>query len=424
MAKQARVQFPKHFLWGVATSAHQVEGNMHNQWSEWEKAQAKALATQSQYKFGDLPSWPRIGEAAKDPNQYISGRSTNHAEFYPQDFDLAQKMGLNSWRFSVEWSRIEPEEGSWNAEAIKYYKAYLAALSEAGLEPVMTLFHFTLPTWFADRGGFAKRSNIKYFVQFVDKLMNELGTGVRYIITINEPGVYASESYLQGNWPPNVRSKWQAYRVLCNLATAHNRVAKLLRAKSRRYKIAIAKNVSYVYPGDDAWLSRVSARVMQFIEQDYFLRKVIRQSDFIGVNYYQSQRVYGYRVHNPETVPNDLGWTMQPDHLELVLQRLALRYKKPLMVTENGVADGRDKFRKQWLAQSILAMQRAIANGVDLLGYIHWSFMDNFEWDKGYWPHFGLCEVDPKTLQRKPRPSALWYARFLQQQKGSHAHEK
>ena len=133
---------------------------MHNQWSEWEKAQAKTLAAQSQYQYGDLPNWPHIASAAKDPNNYISGKAANHAELYAQDFALAKKMGLTSWRFSVEWSRIEPEEGAWNAEAIKYYKAYLAALADAGLEPVVTLFHFTLPVWFAARGGFAKRDNV------------------------------------------------------------------------------------------------------------------------------------------------------------------------------------------------------------------------------------------------------------------------
>ena len=134
MAKQqSTVQFPKHFLWGAATSAHQVEGGMHNQWSEWEKAQAKTLAAQSQYQYGDLPNWPHIASAAKDPNNYISGKAANHAELYAQDFALAKKMGLTSWRFSVEWSRIEPEEGAWNAEAIKYYKAYLAALADASV---------------------------------------------------------------------------------------------------------------------------------------------------------------------------------------------------------------------------------------------------------------------------------------------------
>ena len=364
---------------------------MHNQWSEWEKAQAKTLAAQSQYQYGDLPNWPHIASAAKDPNNYISGKAANHAELYTQDFALAKKMGLTSWRFSVEWSRIEPEEGAWNAEAIKYYKAYLAALADAGLEPVVTLFHFTLPVWFAAQGGFAKRDNVKYFVRFVDKLMDEIGATVRYVVTIN--------------------------RVLSNLAYAHNQVAKVLHAKSRRFKVAVAKNSAYTYPGDDAWLSRATARVVQFFQDDYFLRKVVRQSDYIAVNYYFSNRIYGYRIHNPETTPNDLGWTMQPDHLELALERLWSRYKLPLLVTENGVADERDQFRKQWITQAILAMQRALGNGVELLGYMHWSFLDNFEWDKGFWPRFGLFAVDYKTYKRTPRPSALWFARVLQQQK-------
>jgi beta-glucosidase len=157
---------------------------------------------------------------------------------------------------------------------------------------------------------------------------------------------------------------------------------------------------------------------MQYQRDDMFLRKVIKQCDFLGVNYYFSERVYGYRVHNPDERLNDLGWDMQPQYLERALERLSEKYKKPIIVTENGLADASDEDRQWWLMQTILAMQRAMRNGVELLGYFHWSLTDNFEWDKGYWPRFGLYAVDYRTMERTPRPSAVWFAKVLKKVRG------
>lgn len=414
MTQKISLQFPKRFLWGASTAAHQVEGNQSNQWVAWELEHAKALSAQAAYQYGDLESWSSIRTQATRPDNYVSGDASNHYELYEQDFDVLKKLGLDSFRFSIEWSRIEPKEGVWNSEALHYYKTYIEALKQRNIEPIMTLFHFTVPVWFAEKGGFEKRANVKYFVRYVEKVMADL-KGVKYIITINEPEVYATESYLQGHWPPGIQNRRSWWRVMNNLAYAHKKSAKLIHSMGRRYHVSIAKNSNYFYPGDDAWLSRASASVMQYLQDDYFLKKVYKHCDFLGVNYYFSNRVYGYRIHNPNEQQSDLGWDMQPENIEYVLERLYKKYKLPLIVTENGLADATDEQRKWWLTKTMIGLSNALQEGVDVRGYLHWSLLDNFEWAQGKWPRFGLVEVDYSTQERTIRLSAMWWARVLKQ---------
>ncbi|MGO3701667.1 MAG: glycoside hydrolase family 1 protein [Candidatus Saccharimonadales bacterium] len=407
------IRFPKHFLWGAATSAHQIEGGNHNQWSVWEQENAKVLAMQAETQYGDLPSWPQNKRLATSPANYVSGRAVDHYHRYEEDFDLLEKMHMNAFRFSIEWSRIEPEEGAWNAEELAHYKEYIAELKRRHIEPVATLFHFTLPVWFAEQGGFEKRSNVKYFVRFVEKVMSELGAQLKFVITVNEPGVYASESYGQGTWPPNMQSRRKELRVLGNLAHAHNKAAKAIKHIQARARVSVAHNSSYTYAGDDAALSRATASILQWWSDDYFLRKVAKHCDFLGVNYYFSNRVYGYRIHNPQEVESDLGWDVAPENLELVLNRLWEKYKLPLLITENGIADESDEKRKPWLMQTITAMQNAIESDVEVIGYLHWSLLDNFEWAQGRWPRFGLASVDYRSQKRTLRPSAEWFGKVI-----------
>ena len=163
MQRQPQLRFSKRFLWGASTSAHQVEGGNHNQWSVWEQENAKSLAAQAPYQYGDLDSWDAVKQAAKSPENYVSGQAANHYELYERDLDLLRKMNMNAFRFSIEWSRIQPEKDAWNAEVVEHYRAVLAACKQRSIEPIVTLFHFTLPVWFAELGGFEKRANVKYF---------------------------------------------------------------------------------------------------------------------------------------------------------------------------------------------------------------------------------------------------------------------
>jgi beta-glucosidase len=410
--------FSKHFLWGASTAAHQVEGGNHNQWSVWELENAKARAAQAHYQLDDLESWPRIKNQATNPDNYVSGKLGDHYHRYAEDFDLLTKMNMNAYRFSVEWSRIEPIEGVWDAEAIDHYKQYVALLKKKGIEPIVTLFHFTLPTWFSDMGGFEHRSNVKFFTRFAEKIIGELGMHIRLIITINEPEVYATESYFNQNWPPAVRSPYKWWRVMKNQAYAHNQAAKVIHKLNRRYRVSIAKNSNFFYPGDNAWISRLSASIMQYAQDDYFIKKVIKSCDFLGVNYYFTNRVYGYRIHNPDKKLSDLDWDLHPGDIQYVLERLNAKYKLPLIITENGLADATDAYRQWWIKETIVGMQKAISEGVVLEGYLHWSLIDNFEWAQGKWPRFGLAEVDYKTEVRTLRPSAVWFGRVIKRLRG------
>ncbi len=410
---RTNASFPKKFLWGASTAAHQVEGGNHNQWSVWELENARALAMKAEYHISDLNKWDHIKDIARQPDNYVSGKAVDHYNRYKEDFDLLKKLHMNAFRFSVEWSRIEPEEGVWSAEAIEHYRQYIMELKKRDIEPVMTLFHFTLPVWFSDMGGFEKRRNVKYFERFAEKVAHELGPGVRYIVTINEPNVYLEQSYLEGSWPPAKQNKIVAWRVLENLAYAHKLAAAAIRDVSSDHLVSIAHSTTYTYAGDDSWLSSISASIMQYLSDDYFLKKIIKHCDYLGVNYYFSARVYGYRVHNPDEKQSDLGWDASPMNLQFALERLYDKYDKPILITENGIADMDDELRKWWISQSIVAMKLAMQRGVDLIGYLHWSLVDNFEWAYGKWPRFGLAAVNYKTMERRLRPSAKWFGAVI-----------
>jgi len=404
--------FPKKFYWGTSTSAHQIEGDTHNQWSIWELENAVTRAQQAKYELKDLPNWNDIKEQATKPANYISGKATDHYNRYEQDFDILTKMNMNSFRFSIEWSRIEPKEGQWDPLALEHYRLYLHALKRRNIEPFVTLWHWTVPEWFAAKGGFEKRSNVKYFVRFAEKIFAELGADFRFVITLNEPAIYTLKGYIERDWPPAVESKKKAVHVYFNLIKAHKRVYKVAKKVNRKFQVGLSENCAHIYAGDSAWLSKVSAKAT-IIGNDFFLSRTKRQLDFIGLNYYFSQRFYGNRIHNQDGKRSDLGWDMQPRDIEFVLQRLHRKFKLPIIVTENGVADQHDQYRQWWLAETIMAMQRALNKGVKLEGYLHWSLIDNFEWAYGFWPRFGLIKVNHQTMERTARPSAVWFAKTI-----------
>ena len=206
------------------------------------------------------------------------------------------------------------------------------------------------------------------------------------------------------------------HRVMINLARVHRKSYKLIKKYAPKSQIGLAHNCAYYYAGDGSIISKVSAWAAHKMANEYFINLVKRKQDFLGLNYYFAHEIHGIKARNPEVKRNDLGWDMQPDKLQPLLQKLYAKYKLPIMITESGVADKNDEYRKWWIEQSIKAMNDALKNEVKMLGYIHWSLLDNFEWAEGFWPRFGLIEVNYKTQQRKPRESAKWYARFIQAQ--------
>lgn len=400
--------------WGASTSAHQVEGRNHNQWSVWELAQARELADTAPAKLAHwLPRWADIEAQATDPTNYVSGIGVDHYDCYEEDLDIAKNLNLNAFRFSIEWSRIEPEEGKFNEAEIEHYKSVLRALQKRGIEPFVCLWHWTMPEWFVQRGGFERRENVEYFVRFCEKVMTQLKGQVKYVVTLNEPNVYTGLSYYQGEWPPQLTSRLVAFRVYRNLIKAHKQTYKALKSIDRQLKLGIAQHITHFYSGDNKLLSKTITKLSDPTWNWWFFDRTKNYHDFIGVNYYQSNRLVGWRTDNPNEKQNDLGWDMQPANIEHVLVEADKRYKLPIIVTENGVADNRDVHRQWWLERTFTGMARAIEQGVRVDGYMHWSLIDNFEWAYGYWPRFGLVEIDRETLSRKVRPSANWYRDFI-----------
>jgi beta-glucosidase len=419
MPEDTKPEFPKTFLWGASTSGHQVEGGNHDQWTVWELANAAELAATAEKRLSHLPSWSRIKHQATKPENYISGRGVDHYNLYKEDFKLAKKINLNSLRFAIEWARIEPVEGIWDEEAVDHYRQYIKELKSQGIEPVMNIWHWTMPVWFTEKGGFKYRKNLKYFYRFIQKVADDYAGQLKWVLTLNEPNVYTTFGYLtkeptSGNWPPGESSLISFGIVYWNLIKAHKRAYKILKAANPSLHISLASqlaNIQAKRPHNE--LDEFTTRFMRYFWNWFFLKRVRKQMDFVGFNYYFTDYYteLGKRK-DPITPLNDMGWYMEPEGLYPLLLSIHRHHKgKPIMITENGVADSQDEYRRWWIEETIVAMEKAASEGVRLIGYFHWSLLDNFEWENGWWPKFGLVEVDRANgMKRTIRPSAKWFA--------------
>lgn len=263
-------------------------------------------------------------------------------------------------------------------------------------------------------GAFEKRKNIKYFIRFCEYIASSFKDEVAFWITLNEPEIYSSMSYFKGTWPPQIRSFISYYRVFRNLAKAHQEIYLSIRKINFEAQIGIAKNNIYF----EAHLNKISNRILKkFIDwwwNFYFLNQIKNYQDFIGLNHYFHNRINNFKfIQNENKKTSDMGWELYPEAIYHVLKDLK-KYNKPVYVMENGLADAKDENREWFIKETLKNIYKAIAEGVDVRGYFHWSLLDNFEWDKGFWPRFGLVEIDYKTLERKIRPSAYVYAKIAQ----------
>ena len=426
-----RLNFPDDFYWGSATSAHQVEGNNHNDWTEWEKSELKIqnlkLKIQDENFKKSFPphifsKWP----TPLDLENYISGRACDHYNRFKEDFDIAKSLGHNAHRFSIEWSRIEPEEGKFDEAEIEHYRQVISALKERGIEPFVTLWHWTNPIWFAKKGGWLNKDAPKYFERYVDKITLSLkDVNVKFWITLNEPNVYVGKSYIQGNFPPQGRSFWRANKVFKNLIRANNQAYSLMH-KIAGDKIKIGSThflVAHLPYNPKSFLDKISVKFLDYIRNFRPIRNAREHHDFIGIDYYHLERIEfslrGRRwfLFNTHVSPDNLtefGWEIYPEGIYKFLMRLK-KYNKPIYITENGIADARDEKRAKFIKEHLKWVHKAISEGVDIRGYFYWSLLDNFEWDKGFWPRFGLVEVDYRTLERKIRNSALKYKKICKE---------
>ena len=414
--KDKVLKFPEGFLWGAAVSAHKVEGGNRNDWTRWEKKNAKRLAEEARTKWA--PWQQKKFPEMFDPKNYISGQACDHYNRYEEDFDIAKSLDLNAFRISIEWSRIEPEEGKFDEKEIEHYRKVLKAIRARGMEPFVTLWHFTSPVWLEKIGGIENKKFPFYFSRYAEKTFKELGDLVKYWSTFNEPTVIILNSFLRGEWPPAKKNIFSVLKAFKNFAAAHNQTYDKLHEESRTIKVGLVNAISCLEVSNKkSFLDRIATFAADYFGNIRMLKLTKGKNDFLAVNYYFQKKIkFPLIIRGYSRETSDLDWGISPSGIYLALSDLK-KHNLPIYITENGLADADDKKREKFIKDHLIWIHKAIFEGVDVRGYFHWSLLDNFEWDKGFWPRFGLVEVNYKTLKRKIRPSALEYAKICRENK-------
>lgn len=417
----AVIALPSGFMLGCASAAHQVEGGNLNDWTRFEREPGRIL------------------------DGSVSGIACDHWNRFSADLEDLAALGQNAHRFSVEWSRIEPEPGRFDADAMDHYVQVARRCTELGMEPLVTLHHFTLPLWLADRGGVLAPDAPALFGRYAAVCARALAGRVRWWITVNEPTILATLGYLLGEWPPARCSMREAFAALRALVAMHAAAAGALRAEGRRQGVEARVSVAHHYRGmlperPRSRLDRAAAAVPDWLLNRWFLhacrdgrlrppvgrgqrlRAAAGSLDWLGVNYYTDElvspdprapgRLFTRQRPDPSLPRSTFGWTIEAQGLRRALVRLWEEYRLPIVVTENGVADRDDELRPAYLVDHLAAVAAAIGDGAEVRGYLHWTALDNFEWAQGYAQRFGLFAVDRDTLERRPKPSAAVFARI------------
>jgi beta-glucosidase len=407
MEQQCVRKFPDGFYWGAATASYQVEGGIEN--TDW-------------------------AEAARAKRVPLCGIACDHYNRYEEDFDSAQSLGHNAHRFSVEWARIEPEEGVFNEKEIVHYRAVLEALHARGMKPYITLWHFTLPLWFSEKGGFEREDAPEVFARYCAYVVSKLGDLCSDFSTMNEPNVFGSNGWLRGSWPPfkrfsltdlvSITNSGRTYessasrgikplflylRVMKHLVQAHNCAYDKIKKVAPKTDVSVVKHVILFHANWNP-LNKLVAWGANYFWTHRFMRQVYQKCDSIGLNYY-FHRKYGDTAVYEKT---DMDWDIYPEGLEDALMMLST-YKKPLFVSESGLADATDTHRADYITRQVQAMARAMQRGADVRGHMYWSLLDNYEWALGFEKRFGLVEIDYKTLERTIRPSAYVYKQICEE---------
>jgi beta-glucosidase len=417
--------FPGGFLWGVSTSAHQFEGhNTFNQWAAWER--------QGRIRSGD--------------------RNRNGCDWWIEsrrDLELCRHLGLNAIRISVDWGRIEPNDGDWRRNVVHRYRALLEETRRAGMRPFVTLHHFTHPQWYEEAGGFLGRVAPERFALFVDRIVRELGDLCSDWVTINEPNVYAAFGYLFGEFPPGHRSRIRdCATVMMNMHRAHALAYERIHHIQPHASVGLATNwvefqpvsklpadrlLAYLY---DAAFNRASLELLRCGSLPLPMAKfavempeVMGKIDFIGLNVYnrlhvkapwdEASRKTGGMFVPPEVPQGDRGFELPygeafPEGIVSSVKEYST-LRVPIYITENGVPDRSDRIRPWVIVQSLQRVHQLIEKKFDIRGYFHWSLVDNFEWNEGWTLRFGLYELDPRTQDRKARPSSGIYRDIIRQ---------
>ena len=406
--------FPPGFLWGVATAGHQVEGdNTNSDWWAWEQR----------------PDTP-VAEA--------SGRACEHYTRYADDISLLADAGLNTYRYSIEWSRVEPVEGSFDGDALDHYRRMTQAVVDAGVTPMVTLNHFTVPQWFAARGGWMARDAAAAFGRYCEQIVRAIGELVPWWCTLNEPGNVAVGGYLGAlGWPPGTKRYDDWRRAARGLTEGHTRALAVVKSLHPEAKVGATHGMIEWLPSPAA---RPAVDHVRRLFEDAFL-DVCGDDDYIGVQSYTRlpvplPGVVGPAVRAAMAVPavrerllpvlirqatdqfgsppekddglrrTQMGYEFRPEAIAATLRRAAgLHPGKDLVVTEHGIATRDDPERVEFITRGLTAVRQVMDDGLPVRGYIHWSLLDNFEWTLGFRPTFGLIGVDRTTQERAPRPS-------------------
>jgi beta-glucosidase len=378
--------FPAGFTWGTATAAHQIEGgNTNNDWWAFEHQPGSGCAEPS----GDAcDSWHR----------------------WPEDADLVAGLGLDNYRFSVEWSRIEPAEGEYSRAALEHYRAQCVGLRQRGIDPIVTLHHFTTPQWLSSRGGWELDSTAGHFGRFCTVVAEALGDVMARACTINEPNIVATMGWHAGMFPPGKTDVELSRSVSAHLVDGHRAAVEAIRAAAPGVPVGLTLSMTdyQLAPGGEEQLDRIRHH-----SEDVYL-DAVAGDDFLGVQVYTRMLIGpdGWAGYEPGVPVLDMGYEFYPAALANCLRRAwhVTEGALPLLVTENGIGTTDDAQRVDYVRQALAGVLDVIDEGIDVRGYTYWSLLDNFEWALGYRPRFGLVEVDRRTFARTAKPSATWLA--------------
>lgn len=384
-----KLKFPDGFLWGAATSANQIEGNnVNSDWWAWENSPKRAA---------------QLRRKGKNPDDYKSGIACDSYNRYEEDFDLAKQLHHNAHRFTIEWARIQPAQGEFDEKEIEHYRKVLQALHSRGIKTFVTLHHFSSPLWFYKLGGWEKSGNVELFEKYVERIFEELHELIDYVCVINEPNLYAYLGYFSIKWPPQKFAPWKIPEILRNFALAQKKVYQLAKSKRYKFPVGTADSVSKV---EAAWMLFWIPPIVRRYLYLWLIELQAPYADFIGIQYY-SRKLIDIKPRLPKT---DMRWEIYPKGLHDVLLEMK-KFKKPIIITENGIADAKDTKREKFIVDHLKWAHKAIEQGVDLRGYFYWSLIDNMELTDGFEKRFGLVEIDYEHgLKRTLRKSAQKYA--------------
>lgn len=403
-------RLPEGLLLGVSTAATQIEGgNTDSNWNDW-------------YKQG------RITDGT-DPST-----ANDHWIQWREDTELLARMGIQIYRFGIEWSRILPEPGKPDESAIEQYRQEMLLLREKGIKPLLTIHHFTNPMWFENKGAFSKRENLEHYLDLVRLVVERFGDLVSDYITINEPNVYATNSWFFGQWPPGHKSLSETVAVMENMAWCHIKAYEMIHQmrKDMGYtdtKVGFANHVRVFDPKNSGnlmhrffaktvwWLFQgaltyaMSLGQFKFPLRNHWKLPKGEYSDFTGVNYYTRSSVSGLADGVRDNCPkNDLNWEIYPEGLIRCSQELLNVLNRPIWVTENGTCDNDDRFRSRFIFDHLKALSES---GLPFERYYHWCFCDNFEWIEGNSARFGLVSVNSETRERVIKKSGQFFSQII-----------